>query len=186
MDKDRRRERFKELIRMIESSGNTNTNHPIIPSGIHEGDSAIGQYALMPNTVDYILNAEERDTGSKSPYDHLKALSSQQLKKSLDVDKNIPDSLKKTEEGAEEYLANRYSDIILNKHPDLVNAQAAWNLGHNVSEENIKKQELESEVMAARAKKAKDFLLQDSSISKKKRTPQSIYIPNIKDLLSIK
>lgn len=47
-------ERFLKIISMLESSGDENKDHPAVTSGIHAGDSAIGQYGLMPNTIEEI------------------------------------------------------------------------------------------------------------------------------------
>lgn len=180
---DNKREKFKEILRYIESSGADNPIHPRIEEGIHAGDSAIGKYALMPSTVDYILNAEKRDTGVDSPYAHLKGSSSESLKKAFDQDKDIPQSLKRTSEGLEEYLVNKYADTVLKKHPDLIDAQAAWNLGHNVSQEDIDFAEKNYPIMKGRAEKAREILEKDTP----KRQPNSEklppYIPNILDLL---
>jgi hypothetical protein len=41
---------------MNESSGGINTDHDEITYGIHKGDSAIGNYGLMPNTIKEIIN----------------------------------------------------------------------------------------------------------------------------------
>lgn len=43
--------RFLDAIKQVESSGGKNLNHPVIESGIHAGQSAIGSYGLMPNTI---------------------------------------------------------------------------------------------------------------------------------------
>lgn len=48
MDKSR----FLQLMSMLESSGGKNTNHKRIKHGIHAGDKAIGEFGLMPNTIE--------------------------------------------------------------------------------------------------------------------------------------
>ena len=53
------REDYARITSMIESSGGKNLKHKKMTSGIHEGDSAQGQYGIMPNT------AEEFDRRSR-------------------------------------------------------------------------------------------------------------------------
>lgn len=50
---------IQDLLRrigMIESSGGTDTEHQQIESGRQAGDTAIGDYALMPNTLKELSN----------------------------------------------------------------------------------------------------------------------------------
>ena len=53
------REDYARITSMIESSGGKNLKHKKMTGGIHEGDSAQGQYGIMPNT------AEEFDRRSR-------------------------------------------------------------------------------------------------------------------------
>ena len=48
--------KFLQKTSQIESSGGKRLNHPEIQSGIHSGDSAVGQYGLMPDTIKELLN----------------------------------------------------------------------------------------------------------------------------------
>ena len=59
-DQKQKVQRFLKTIQMIESSGGKNFNHPEIESGIHEGHRAIGNYGLMPNTVQEIATRMKR------------------------------------------------------------------------------------------------------------------------------
>jgi len=45
------RDQLLNLMRALESSNNTNIAHKQMTSGIQSGDTAYGQYGLMPNTV---------------------------------------------------------------------------------------------------------------------------------------
>ncbi len=47
---------FLKAISGVESSFGQNTQHPEIQEGIHAGDSAIGQYGVMPETAIDISN----------------------------------------------------------------------------------------------------------------------------------
>lgn len=187
MDKTRK---FLNIIRAIESSGGLDTNHPKLRSGLHAGDSATGQYALMPNTVDYLLNAEKRDTGEIPPYEHLKNLSSEQLKEAFAKDKAIPPAIRKTEEGAEEYLASQYADQLLDKYQDPELAQAAWIQGHNTDPANLKELSKTNEIMSSRAGKARKLIEAQKKEELLGRIPQSIKrqtkTPNILDLLKLR
>jgi len=58
------KEDLLDAISLTESSGGRNTNHEVIDHGIHAGDRAVGNYGLMPKTVQEILktNPEIRKT----------------------------------------------------------------------------------------------------------------------------
>lgn len=63
--------RFLQYISQLESSGGKNTNHPTMHTGIHAGDTAEGQYGLMPNTKDELMKrypAELTDDSSNDAY----------------------------------------------------------------------------------------------------------------------
>ena len=47
---------FLKKISMLESSGGTDTDHETMKSGIQAGDTAIGNYGLMPNTLQELSN----------------------------------------------------------------------------------------------------------------------------------
>jgi hypothetical protein len=55
MDKDKL-EKFLANIRTIESAGGKNLRHPTVEGGLHDGDAAIGEYGLMPNTIQEYKN----------------------------------------------------------------------------------------------------------------------------------
>ena len=42
---------FLKLMSMMESSGGKNTQHQAVTTGLQAGDTAYGQFGLMPNTV---------------------------------------------------------------------------------------------------------------------------------------
>jgi len=185
-----KRQRFLNIIRALESSDGKDLKHPELASGLHEGDAAVGQYALMPNTINYLLDAEKRDTGETPPYEHLRDMSSSELASAFSKDKNIPESIRRTQEGAEDYLAGRYADQLLNKYKDPVLAQAAWNQGHNSDPEDLKNLSETNPVMLDRAEKTKKMIEQANRAELIARTPQSLQnksrIRNILDLLDIK
>lgn len=52
-------------IREVESSGGTNTNHKQVKTGMYAGQTAIGEWAIMPGNIDPTLNTK----GTKSKKD---------------------------------------------------------------------------------------------------------------------
>ena len=46
------RKKFLQLMSLLESSGGKDLNHQTMTRGIHVGDTAQGQYGLMPNTIE--------------------------------------------------------------------------------------------------------------------------------------
>lgn len=50
------RDKFLQLMSLLESSGGKNTDHKQVTRGIQSGDSAQGQYGVMPNTVKEFQN----------------------------------------------------------------------------------------------------------------------------------
>jgi hypothetical protein len=57
-------DQFLSLISQLESSGGKNLAHKTIESGIHAGDTAIGQYGLMPNTIEEMARRSGRGPAS--------------------------------------------------------------------------------------------------------------------------
>lgn len=75
-------ERFLHYIKELESSGGKNLDHPVIESGIHAGDAAQGQYAMMPNTMEELNSRYPSTFTEKStPDDYAKVLAKKVLKR---------------------------------------------------------------------------------------------------------
>lgn len=49
-----------KAIGMIETSGGTNLNHPVITKGMHKGTQAAGHFGLMPLTVRDLVSKNKR------------------------------------------------------------------------------------------------------------------------------
>lgn len=113
------RDEFKRRISGVESNFGQNLEHPIIESGIHAGDRAIGEYALMPNTIQ----------------EFAKRMGNQQL---ANIPKeSYPDYFKKHPEDYAN-IANFGLDYVYDKYDQNPEAAAyAWNQGHNLSPERI-------------------------------------------------
>ena len=118
MDIDKKE--FLELIREIESSGGKNRNHKTMTSGPHEGDTAIGDYGLMPNTVKEVSNLK---TGKRQSdiYGHLRKLDNKEIETLVGSDRDLEDK-----------LANDLADIVLSKSKSDDRAAFRWNQGHNI------------------------------------------------------
>jgi hypothetical protein len=123
LEKEGKINNFLNTTAMIESSGGKNLKHPKIKSGIHRGDSAIGQWALMPKTVQEIA-------GRMSSTPEIAAYAKMDKKK-------IANSLAKNphhEKAMVSFLANKLYD----KFGGDENKMAyAWNQGHNINPESF-------------------------------------------------
>lgn len=117
------REEFKRRISGVESSFGKNLNHPTIQSGIQAGDKAIGQYALMPNTVQEFAG---RMGDSKL----------RNMPKEL-----YPDYFKKNPKEYDK-VADFGMNYVLEKYKDPEAAAFAWNQGHNLAPESITPEKL--------------------------------------------
>jgi len=107
-------------IKMIESSGNKNTNHPQVNYGLNAGTRAMGSVGVMPLTAIETLKA---DPNLRSKYSEVA-----QLNYKTDHDKihqffkQKPDALKE--------VANAHWNRIRRQFPnDLNRAVYAWNQG---------------------------------------------------------
>ena len=115
--------KFLKNISMIESSGGKNTNHREMKAGIHSGDSAIGSYGLMPNTIKEMAGR----MGKKHPLNAYSKMDSN----------SITDSIKKNpdhEHGIAKFMANHLHD----KFGGDENKMAySWNQGHNLENKHF-------------------------------------------------
>ena len=48
---DPKTQAFLNIIAQLETSGGKNLNHQQMQQGLHAGDTALGRYGLMPNTI---------------------------------------------------------------------------------------------------------------------------------------
>ncbi len=113
---------FLDKTAMTESSGGTNFNHEPITSGSNAGQTAIGTYGLLPETVKEVVNRSKDNKLSylnDMDYDTLKA----HLESNPDIEKQVA-----------RYLAQR---VLKNQGGDLNKAYYAWRHGHNLSPETV-------------------------------------------------
>jgi len=119
--------RFLDAISQLESSKNKNVNHPVIESGIHEGDAALGQFALMPNTVREILNRAKLQ----------KQMTPEMRQVYQAPDDELVNYLK-TKPEFERLMAERLGNQLLNKtQGDEEKAAYGWRMGHNLTPEEM-------------------------------------------------
>lgn len=109
---------FLKLIKAMESSGGKDTNHKPIQDGIQQGDAAVGDYGLMPNTA-----KELAGVGKVGPSD--------------DVIKNLPNSevsdlLKENPQLSEQYVKMLAEKLMQKTKGDPVLGMTGWNQGHNL------------------------------------------------------
>ncbi len=106
-------------ISQLESSGGIDTDHKEIKEGLQKGDTAIGEYGLMPNTLD--------EFKKRYPSEITKDLSKEQLAEKA---KNDP-------EFAEQMAATIASYLTQKRGLNEEQAAAAWERGHNAKPEDL-------------------------------------------------
>lgn len=119
---------FMKLIKAMESSGGTNTRHVAVDKGIHEGDTAIGNYGIMPNTAKEIAVRREREGEGTPSDDVIKNLQNPQVEQLL---KENPSLAKQYAE----FMAKRVLD---KTKGDPIAGMTAWHYGHNMSPSQLK------------------------------------------------
>lgn len=120
---------FLNIIKLIESSDGRNTSHRIISTGIHQGDSAVGVYGIMPNTLLEISNRLNK----LHKYNPLK----NNKKQYQELFKRSPED----EQYVAEFLA---SNLLARMHGDILRAAYAWCYGTNLQPLDITPQMLYS------------------------------------------
>lgn len=140
-------EEFLNAISQIESSGGKNTNHRTVNSGVNAGDSAIGQYGLMPNTI---RDTVKRATASgELPPD----MSEIQNRDSLSL-KNMMENYP----ASETMIANALAHRVLNKYSDPQMAAYSWNQGTNLTPEEIQKRDFMNSNYVQKFNKIKNMM----------------------------
>lgn len=142
------KEKFLELIRQIESSGGTDVQHPRMPSGIHKGESAMGQYGIMPKTAEEFVN-RRRLHGEFGPDEAImKQMSPEELKQFLADNQRV-----------ETNLAKDVSEHVLKRSKgDEEKAAYMWNMGHNKKASSIDEESLAEHPYVRKFKRLKALL----------------------------
>ena len=119
-------DKFAKLIALLESSGGKNTKHRTIDKGLQTGQTAVGKYGLLPNTMEEMLKRSKME-GTQLP--DMQAVDGlPQAEIASKVAKN-PD--------LEEELAFRLYDHISKKTQDPEKMAYMWNTGHNMNPDDI-------------------------------------------------
>ena len=120
-----KRNKFLKIMSTIESSSGKNTQHRTLSSGIHKGERAIGQYGLMPNTIDEMHTRMKLD-GQEDP--RIKELYEQNLTPQERADRISSDP------ELEGVIANKLYDHVNERFQgDEEKMDHAWQYGHNIN-----------------------------------------------------
>lgn len=118
----------------MESSDNPYVRHPAAVKSVNAGDTAVGQYGLMPNTVKELANRAQMSEEDIPSDEIVRRSSSSQIS---DMIQNNPELMK--------LYVDRLSKRVMKKSQD--NPETAylrWLYGHNLSDarvESIKKKD---------------------------------------------
>lgn len=118
-------ERFLKLMRYLETSGGKNLDHKPMEEGIHQGDAAVGEYGIMPNTAKEMAN-RRRLSGEADDLD-----------KQILGSPNAQDVLSANPQAQERYAQELAKKILQKTQGDLPTAAAGWLYGHNQSAEQM-------------------------------------------------
>lgn len=128
-------ENFLRKIAMLESSGGINTDHvPVEKPGLQLGQKAIGDYGLLPNTIEELINRRRMEGTMTDDLKQLDGESQDFISAYVDADPKLQKDLASTL--GKHVLARQLGDE--NK------AAYAWNTGHNLRPEQIKDEDLET------------------------------------------
>jgi len=139
--------RFLQIIKQIESSGGVDTDHALIPKGIHEGHRAIGSYGLMPNTIQEIGRRMDKEGTLTQEMDKFTHMQPEEMKQALE---SRPD--------VEQQFAEALGKKILGQHGDEEKAAYGWFQGHNISPERMKEEPYQDHFYTERYRNLKNKL----------------------------
>jgi len=121
-------ETLLKLMSSLESRGNKDTNHKVSDYGVQAGDTAIGEYGLMPNTAKEMAN-RRRLKGDADEFDK------QVLAAPND---DVQEMLQKNPMGYKRYNEDLAVHLLNKTGDDLPTAATGWLYGHNKSPEDLK------------------------------------------------
>lgn len=119
---------FLKLIRALESGNNPDVIHRTMTTGMHEGDSAVGEAGLMPNTAKEMASRKVV-SGNANQADKLL----------LDSDNPTAESMLQSNPDLRKSYTDDLATQVMNKtggNPDL--GATAWLYGHNNSPDQLK------------------------------------------------
>lgn len=121
------RKAFLRALMENESSGGKNLEHPLMKTGIHSGDRAVGRWAIMPETIKEVAGS------SKNP----------KIRELLKKDKSEYNDLINKNPELEEQIVNELLNKVDEKFPTVDQKAYAWNQGHNISPEKLTEESVE-------------------------------------------
>ena len=127
-------EEFKELTKLLESSGGKNLNHREISSGPNKGQKAIGSWGILPNTVDNMLNRRKNLDKTDIEDELTKELvdNQQQLRQYLMDNPKL-----------EERYTDELRDYVLRGNASPEQAAYRWREGHNIKLKDLPQEKAE-------------------------------------------
>jgi hypothetical protein len=141
--------KFLEKTAQIESSGGKQLNHPEIESGIHSGDSAVGQYGLMPNTIKEILNRTKEQ--STPDIEALRVLPNEVVNREIASNPMLEDE-----------VARKLAEHVLQRQlGDEEKAAYSWQYGHNLPPSRITPEILESSPRIQKWRKLSPLIIKE-------------------------
>lgn len=116
--------RFLSDMSQLESSGGRNTDHRLMTGGMHAGERAVGQYGLMPKTIDEMAGRLEKEGELPGDIaDMRETLPPQEFAELISKD---PD--------AEQLMADRLYDHVNKRFAgDEEKMSYGWEMGHNTN-----------------------------------------------------
>jgi Domain of unknown function (DUF6321)/Protein of unknown function (DUF5661) len=129
-------------IAQLESTGGENTDHAIItdPDSPHYGTKAIGNFALMPNTIKEFVNRYRLDGGTDPRILKIAKMNARAGEINKYIEQN-PD--------IEFKVAGNAAKHVIQKFGYTPQAAYAWKYGHNKTPESVKSPEEQAKMKAA-------------------------------------
>lgn len=129
---------FLNNISQIESGGGKYMNHKEVTTGLQKGQTAIGRYGLLPNTVDEIANGSS-DPKIKSLLD----MSGKEKKTALESNPDLERKVAST-------LAQK---VLSNQGGDQEKAAYTWLNGHNLTPQQVEDRDYQNSDYVQKFKK---------------------------------
>jgi len=128
----KKEDQFLDKISQLESSGGSDVDHPMMTHGIHKDQRAIGEYGLMPNTIQEVVN---RSSMQGDPtLEPLKGMSDEEVEQAISINPDL-----------EQNLARKLARHVLQRQLGNESKSAyAWQMGHNKRPEDISQEQLNS------------------------------------------
>lgn len=139
---DNNLKKFLEIIKAAESSSGKDTNHDVMESGIHEGQSAYGSYGLMPNTIQELVNRKRLEQPLDDEY-----------KKIYKEDPDYVKAVLYANPQLEERLASQLAEKLKNSSQTEEEMAYKWNMGHNLK--NIPEEKIQTSPYVKKYQKIK-------------------------------